>query len=351
MLTKWLSLALCLILLVPSAQAAQLLEDDTVSVAGAVAPSYAYSFTGASPELLLDDESSTFWSRPAGSAGTSADITLYTGQTTLSAIWLRNGNQTSEWDYNAYARPGIIKVEVTYLTHDVLYANSYRYAMTDLYQPNVYSQSWQGGYQCLQLPQPITGVQSVSLTVESIVEGVHWDRVCISDVLLAGTGTQSGSSGVIQETTFMPIETTLLMRLATRSGPSTRYEELGSYFKEGYDVTVLSLCYDDGGVPWVQVEFTYLNRLRRAYTGLKRVDVDEALLPREEWLADATLARKVTPRYGPGTDYAARNLELSAGLSGSVYAYENGWAQFEYYDTAKALYRRVWVQTGDLNIR
>lgn len=349
MFRKWLSLALCFLLLAPSAQAAQLLTESDTSIPGGQAPSSAASFTSSSTAAyVLDDDPYTWWARPTDIDVSSVDLILAPASPTVSAIWLRSGNHNSEWDYKAYARPNVVRVVITYQQNGTLYSAEYRYALTDVYQPDVDSMLWNNGYQCLLLPQTFTGVQTILLTVESVIDGNSLDTLCIADVMLAA---QQNTPVSTQEPAFQPIETKLLMRMATRSGPSTQYEGLGSYFKEGYDVKVLSLCYDNGGTPWVQVEFTYQNRLRRAYTGLKRVDVDEALLPREEWLADATVAREVTPRFGPGTDYAARNLTLPAGLWGSIYAYENGWAQFEYYDEAESVYRRVWVLTDDLNIQ
>lgn len=347
MLIKWLSTALCLLLLLPSAQAAQLLEVEQSHISNAFTPTHVYALTGQEPELLLDNDPYTCWSRSANVEGSSCDLTLYTNQPTLAALWIRNGNQGSQWAYTAYGRPAIIKLDISHLVYDVLHTNTYRYAMTDVYQPDVDSLMWQNGYQCLQLPTTITGVQSISLTVESALPGSYQDTVCISDILLA-SAPPTLDFITPQQPSAAPIETKLLMRMATRSGPSTRYEELGSYFKEGSPITAISLCYDDGGVPWVQVEFTYQNRLRRAYTGLKRVDVDEALLPQEEILSTATLLREVAPRFGPGINYAARNLSLPAGLTGTVYAHENNWAQFEYFDEEKQLYRRVWIPDNDL---
>lgn len=342
MFRKWMAFLLCFMLWTGVAQGAQLLDDGGARTDGLAAPSSAVSFTGSRAEAVLDDNPYTCWSRPANMDVAAMDLVLTVSQPALTAIWVRSGNQNSEWDYRAHARPGILHVAVSYLQNDVMYANTYRYALTDMYQPDVSSLTWRDGYQCLQLPVAVHNVQSISLTVEEYIPGNALDTLCISDILL------SGGQPAAQQQTFQPVEAKLLMRMATRSGPSTSYEGLGSYFKEGHDVKVLSLCYDNGGTPWVQVEFTYQNRLRRAYTGLKRVDVDEALLPREECLGEATLTQDVTPRYGPGTSYAARNLTLRAGQFGFVYNQENEWAQFEYYDEEAAIYRRVWVMQNTL---
>lgn len=355
---KLCMMVLCLLLMVSCAQAAQLITNG-VSVTGAEIPISAVSPTGgASAVYLLDDDPSTSWERSSSADSSMMDIILVPASSSLEAIWIRSGNCASRTMYEACARPDIIKVSISSLQGDVYTNTSYRYAMTDVYNPDVTSALWQSGYQCLMLPEPIYDVQTISITVESYHQGKESSDVHIADILLAPSSESviitpavtAAPSTQAPSTSYQPIDTTLLMRLATRSGPSTQYDELGSYFKAGHSIRVLSLCYDNGGVPWVQVEFTYKNRLRRAYTGLKRVDVDEARLPREELLAYATADRQVTPRFGPGTQYEARNLTVYAGQYGSIYAYENGWAQFEYYDDFAQLYRRVWISVDDLII-
>lgn len=352
MFRKMLALTVLLLLLCTGAQAAQLLDSGAASIPNASLPASMVAFTGSNAEYLTDQNVYTSWSRAVNGGTGGADLLLMPQGRTMEAIWLRCGDQSSAAAYHAYARPNVVRVEISYLQYDVLYSVSYRFAITDAYQPDVSTPEWSAGYQCLKLPQVINNVASVTLTVESCIPGTTFDEVRISDLMLSSApnvpAVATASPPPVVPNSFQPIRTTLSMRMATRSGPSTSYDELGSYFKAGYDVTVLSLTHDLGGTPWVQVEFTYKNRLRRAYTGLKRVNVDAAVLPTEEWLADATLIRQVTPRYGPGANYEARNLTINAGQWGSVYAYENGWAQFEYFDTPNDVIRRVWVDLDDL---
>ncbi|MGN0777947.1 MAG: hypothetical protein ACI4MJ_02265 [Aristaeellaceae bacterium] len=141
------------------------------------------------------------------------------------------------------------------------------------------------------------------------------------------------------------------MRIASRSGPGTDYNELGSYFKKGYTVTVLSKAYDErNSIWWLQIELTYSSELRRMYTGLKRVDIDINDVQEEYPLYFATVTGNYTPYYGPGTNYTAHKLTVPAGTEGIVYALENGWAQLEYYDASKEQYRRVWLPMDRLAI-
>lgn len=140
-------------------------------------------------------------------------------------------------------------------------------------------------------------------------------------------------------------------RIATRSGPGTNYDELGSYHKAGYILTVLSRAYDDrNGIWWLQVELNYGSELRRVYTGLKRVDIDINLVQDEGELCYAQTLTRYIPYYGPGTNYTAHKDYVPASTVGSVYAFENGWVQFEYFDEGKQQYRRVWLPITCMHI-
>ena len=168
-------------------------------------------------------------------------------------------------------------------------------------------------------------------------------------------GMSSGSwtyeDGVTRDNTYgYPQSAKLLQRLATRSGPSTNYDELGSYHKKGYEVQVYSKAYDErNGIWWLQVEFTYGDTLRRAYTGLKRVDIDIDTVPEEYPIYTAKVSAETVGFYGPGTHYARHKGTVEVTTVGTIYAFEDGWAHFEYYDTDKECYRRVWMDAGCLN--
>ena len=135
-----------------------------------------------------------------------------------------------------------------------------------------------------------------------------------------------------------------LMRVSSRSGPGTNYDELGSYYKAGYTLTVLSRAYDDrNGIWWLQVELSYGSELRRMYTGLKRVDIDINTVQDEYQMYFATVISSNIPYYGPGTQYTAHKETVPAGTDGIIYGMENGWVQLEFYNEAKKQYRRVWM--------
>lgn len=159
-----------------------------------------------------------------------------------------------------------------------------------------------------------------------------------------GTATASGYF----QYAYVPAK--LNQKMATRSGPSTNYSEQGTYFSKGTEVTVLSAAYDNrNGIWWAQVEFSYKGMMRRAYTGFKRLNINPAdVVAEEEPIGTYVIASSVTPLYGPGKSFDAYSLKLASGTKGSVYAFENDYAQFEYFDSAKNVYRRVWVPTSKL---
>lgn len=142
-----------------------------------------------------------------------------------------------------------------------------------------------------------------------------------------------------------------LMRVASRSGPGTNYDELGSYHKQGYTLTVLSRAYDENnGIWWLQVELNYGSELRRVYTGLKRVDIDINDVQDEYPLFYARVKSSNIPYYGPGTAYTAHKNAIAAGTEGIIYGFEDGWVLFEFYNADKKQYRRVWMPIDRVEI-
>ena len=141
----------------------------------------------------------------------------------------------------------------------------------------------------------------------------------------------------------------LNQRLATRSGPSTQYDELGSYFKAGTWLTALSAAWDDvNEIWWIQVEFQYQGKWRRAYTGLKRLDMDVSSVRTESQQAFVRTIRNTAAYYGPGTHYSKYAKAVPQNTAGVVYWVENGWAQLEFYDSTLNKLRRVWINRNDL---
>lgn len=99
--------------------------------------------------------------------------------------------------------------------------------------------------------------------------------ICVSfDVALGRwTPSSSDSSSGLLAMSNRPI--------STRSGPSTKYDELGTYWNDGgHTVTVLSRA-SGNDIWWLQVEFEYGGKTVRVYTGEQRIDIDVSRVPIE----------------------------------------------------------------------
>ncbi len=121
----------------------------------------------------------------------------------------------------------------------------------------------------------------------------------------------------------------LNQRMATRSGPGTKYtEELGTLPQDTNIVLIETVT--TYGTPWGLVEF-YRNGLKyRAYTGMKRIN---AYGPVAQGMLDyyeAILSRATAVYYGPGFDYVQREGKVPAGTLLRVYGTENGFALCDY---------------------
>ena len=79
----------------------------------------------------------------------------------------------------------------------------------------------------------------------------------------------------------------LVKRAATRSGPSNRFDEPGSFYNAGDIVNVISKAWDsENDIWWYQIEFNTSNGWMRAYTPANRVDVSSDSIPTETNLND-----------------------------------------------------------------
>ena len=143
------------------------------------------------------------------------------------------------------------------------------------------------------------------------------------------------------------VTASLKMRVSTRSGPSTGYDELGTYFNNTWQnekVKVYSKAYGSG-VWWLQIEFQTKNGPIRAYTGLKRVNVDINKIPEETCLGygQMNLAGDVQGYYGPGKNYPYIKKVIPWSSDVSIWASENNYYLVEFYDASMGVQRRAWV--------
>ncbi|MDI9519743.1 MAG: zinc ribbon domain-containing protein [Bacillota bacterium] len=157
---------------------------------------------------------------------------------------------------------------------------------------------------------------------------------------------------IIPEGQASGIPASLLMRLSTRTGPGTQYDEPGTYFQNDWRTTqveVMSAAWDNrNDIWWVQVDFTTARGAKfRAYTGLKRVDVDINTVYHEQPLGTAKMTSAAKAYWGPGRDYVESKFNVPNHTKVTVFGAENGFVQVEFFDARMAKSevsrRRAWV--------
>ena len=139
-------------------------------------------------------------------------------------------------------------------------------------------------------------------------------------------------------------------KLATRTGPSTRYDEPGTFLYAGANVTAVCKAWDSyNEIWWVQVDFTDGSSRYRVYTGLKRLNVNIQSLTEERNLGSDTVSETANARYGPGTSYASCSLNVPSGTRVTVWGRENGYSLVEYSDSRISNpLRRCWIPSSCL---
>lgn len=344
MMKKMLTLCLALCLLTGSAMAASLIQGGNQTSAALPNQVKILSVTSGSSNVtgvLTDDNMATSCYMPTGQGGT---LMISLGGAQVSDIWLRNGAYASPDSYDRYDLATTMSVTIYSFANDKSSSVTYHYAMDASYNPNEVSDAWYYGYQRMALPQKHENVTFIALAVTAARSGYEQNnKTAFTDVIVTSGGTVSVPAQPPVDSGHVP--GVLKMRLSTRTGPSTNYTEPGSFHSKGYELDVISQAYDDrNGIWWVQVEFEYKGEPMRAYTGVKRVDVDLQYVPVEECLGSTWITQEISnPWYGPGYEYRKHKNPVPYGITVDVYGYENGWLLVEYHDQARAQYRRVWV--------
>lgn len=133
---------------------------------------------------LTDGSTATTWTKQ--SSGYGADLTINLYSATVGEIWIRNGHCYSQNYYNHYDRPDVIAVTLWYSANRYTSTSvTYRYRMSDAFRPATYSTAWKGGYQRLLLPEKISGVTRIELTIESVTQGYGRTGATITDIIVA----------------------------------------------------------------------------------------------------------------------------------------------------------------------
>ena len=140
--------------------------------------------TGNAVTTLTDGSTATTWTK--NTSGYGADLTINLYNATVGEIWVRNGHCYSQNYYNHYDRPDVIAVTVWYSANYYTSTSvTYRYRMSDAFRPNASSSAWYNGYQRILLPEQLSGVTRIELTIESATQGYGRTGATITDVIVA----------------------------------------------------------------------------------------------------------------------------------------------------------------------
>lgn len=388
LLKRLLAMLLICVMLWPAAVLAE-----TAGIRNIVPILYVSDATGPA-DALMDDDPSTVWYGTFDPNSSMPTWTVLVSSQTVKEIWIRNGARQDAGSYLAAGRPSLLAVTVYYENQQVA---TYRYRLNDAYVAES-SRDFVNGYQRLLLPSAMRGVFCIELRVMETV-GSRAGEMALTDILLTSgqpstassnvqmrpaaptvhpaattAPTVSGDTGetpptmppqaapqVTNPPTMPPsmpqgtgVTATLLQSIGVRTGPATGYDYVGTYFKGGEQVQVISKVWDPvNTLYWIQVDFVAVGGYH--YRGYcvreKRVDVDPALIPDEVTTGTpATIAERTGSYFGPGTDYRAHNDQISAGTKGSIFAWENGYALFEWRDRSKEEKRRAWVPESAVTV-
>jgi len=306
------------------------------------------------PSNVSDHDESTCWqfSAKKGLKGKSwITLDLEYGEA-VDEIWIKNGfwgyNDQGGEQYSINARPRDIRVEIAPEEG----ANSETIALT------LRDESF-GDWQKFDLGRH-ESVGLVTIYIDSIYKGSRYPNdVCLSEVMLV----QKASSAIAQEpwwtvsdpTVYESIQdmskVSLLMKLATRSGPGTQYDEPGTFFGKNWKTTTVSALGKswDGSNWWVLVEFSNGGKANyRVWTGLKRLDVNIDQLKEVYAIGQGTVNSTSQTYRGPGKNYAKAKVKISGWKDVEAYGRENGYVEVEFVQGSR--WYRVWVPEEETSI-
>ncbi|MBR5288789.1 MAG: hypothetical protein IKU34_09425 [Clostridia bacterium] len=148
-------------------------------------------------------------------------------------------------------------------------------------------------------------------------------------------------------------------KLALRSGPGTKYSELFSIAASGVEDFMFFWQEKGGSVMWGMVEFECRYGRYRAYTGMKRIDVNknDITTGNSEGVMCAVGRDGAYAYYGPGRYYAPVETKVPAWTEIVVYHEEGGWVMADFvlpgakdnqYDKNQKQLTRAWIPVDAL---
>lgn len=137
------------------------------------------------------------------------------------------------------------------------------------------------------------------------------------------------------------ISATLKDELALRSGPGTKYTELGIY---PIETEIVVYEQEMGGtVSWGMVELRLSKGLCRAYTGMKRISARKTVPWANTEAVTASVNMDVLPRTGPGSQYTECKKKLKAGSEILIYHEEQDYVMADFKLPGETLWTRGWI--------
>ncbi len=305
------------------------------------------------PANVNDNDETTCWqfSKKKKDSLKKTWIQLNIGSAqTVDALWIKNGF----WGYNTKGDDlYVINAKPRNIRAEFLYAGASDFA--DAVDLTLQDDPARSGWQRFDVESK-NNVISVRIWVLSAYDGSRYPHdVCLSEVMLvqnafastAASASKAGSGRIYEGTpaysSATAVSAGLLMKLATRSGPGTQYDEPGTFFGKNWETTVVQVTgkYFDNSIWWVEVDFDYSNARYRVWTGKKRVDVNldfvREILPQGEGTVGASDVFR-----GPGSNYAKAPRIPGDWVDVVAYRQENGYVEIEYYGDNGKTYRG-WV--------
>lgn len=132
-----------------------------------------------------------------------------------------------------------------------------------------------------------------------------------------------------------------------RCGPGKAYQDQGTYFENGTNVSTLTSARDGSGNYWIQVEFRAKGGLRRGYAPADCLSIEPSTLPSEGSIGQYTVSQDCGGCFGPGTEYASQNVTVFVGTTVTVFAFENNYALIEFRSENGGRIR-TWIPRGML---
>lgn len=299
------------------------------------------------PANAVDNNETTCWqfSAKKGLDGKSWLTLTLAAPEAVDEIWFKNGfqayNEKGIGQYDINARPKDVRVEFLF-SAQIGFSMATEFRLKD----EAYN-----GWQMIPLDH-LENVEAVRISILTVYKGSQFPNdVCLSDVMLVqhapadiALPPQEFTETVVYTSNPAVTGASLLMKLATRSGPGTQYDEPGTFFGKTWKETtvkVLGKSYD-GSVWWVLVDFSNSGKASyRVWTGLKRVDVDLSKVKEINPIGQGTVDATSKTYRGPGGAYAKAKVTITDWVDVLAYSRENGYVEVEFEQNGK--WYRVWV--------